>query len=140
VTTRRSRSIDSSPACSDAPEHRLYPRHQLTDAEGFGQVVVGAELQAEHAVELGGLGRRHQDRHVARPGAQALADLQAVQAGQHQVEDHQVVGLRLSLRQASGAVEGEADLATQVGQVQADQLGDVAVVFDDEDAARRARA
>jgi hypothetical protein len=57
--------------------------------EGLDQVVVGAELQAEHAIHEFAARGEHQHRHA---GAQTepLADLQAVAARLHQVEHHRV--------------------------------------------------
>ena len=43
----------------DAPEQRSHPREQVLDARAFGQVVVGAETQARHGVELA-LARRQE--------------------------------------------------------------------------------
>ena len=69
------------------------------NAEGLGQVVVSAHLQSEHAVELRRLGREHQNRRVGLGLTQPPADLQAVEPGQHQIENHQVqlacLGFRL---------------------------------------------
>ena len=71
--TRPTRSCGSSPAtgCAGPPaaraQHRLDPGHQLAGGVGLGHVVVGAELEAEHPVDLVVAGR-HQDhrRPVAR--------------------------------------------------------------------------
>jgi hypothetical protein len=118
-----------------AAEHRLHPRRQLEHAEGLGQVVVGAQLQAEYAVELGGFGSQHQDRRVARQGTQPAADLQAVHARQHQVEDDQVVVAGLALGQRAEAVRDQAAFAVELGQLQLDEPADVRVVLDHQHAA-----
>ncbi len=60
-------------------------------AEGLGQVVVGAGVQPLGLVVLAVLGGQHEDRHLVPGGAQGGADPVAVHAGQHDVEDHQVV-------------------------------------------------
>ena len=89
---RADRLIDVAPA----PEYRAHPGDQFPGRERLGHVVVGAELEADDLVNLTVLRGQHDDRHV-RPFPQAPADLAARQAGQHEVEQHQV---------GTGAVEG----------------------------------
>jgi len=87
------------------PQDGLRAGHQLAEAEGLGQVVVGAELEAEHAVDLGRSSREDQQGREVAAAAQGAADLPAVGPRQHQVEDEQVevVGLQ--------PVEGGATVA-----------------------------
>ena len=56
---------------------------------GFGHVVVGAELEPGDAVGLLVAGGQHHDRHV-RVRADPAADLEAVDAGQADVEHDQL--------------------------------------------------
>ena len=113
-------------------EDRLYPRDQLSDAEGLGQVIVGAHLQPDHAVDLGRFGGQHQDRCVMVAGAQAAAEFQPLHARQHQIEDDQVPAAGRSEFVAAVSVGGQLHLAIQVAQMQRDQLGDILVIFDDQ--------
>ena len=69
-------------------------------------------------------------------GAQPPADLQAVQARQHQVEDDEVVVAVLGLGQAGDAVVDQAALAAQFGELQRDQTADVRIVLDHQHAPR----
>ena len=69
-----------------APEDRLDPGDQLAWAERLGQVVVGAQLQAEDAVDLVVAGGQEDDRCPIAVVAEPAADLEAVQAGQADVE------------------------------------------------------
>ena len=48
-----------------APQDRLHAQEQLAHAEGLDDVVVGAELEADHAIDLLALGREHDDLRVA---------------------------------------------------------------------------
>ena len=66
--------------------------------KGLRDVVVGAELQAEHLVGLLAAGGEDQHRHVGVDLAQAAQHLEAVHAGQHDVEQDQV---GLAARRAS---------------------------------------
>ncbi len=123
-----------------APQQGADPGHELARAERLRDVVVGAELEAHDPVGLLGAGGQHDDGQRARLGrpAEGAADLQAVDAGQHEVEDDEV--------RHAGADEGEglAAVAERVGdvagprQVALEQFGDVAVVFDNEDVAHEA--
>ena len=73
-----------------APEQRPDPGEQFGQAERLGHVVVGAGVESDHGVDLVGAGGQHQDREGVAVGAQPAADLQAVHAGQAQVENDQV--------------------------------------------------
>ena len=68
-----------------AAEHRLHAGDELGRRERLGDVVVGAELEAEHPVDLGVAGGEedHRDR---RGLAQAAAHLEAVDVGEADVE------------------------------------------------------
>ena len=102
--------------------------------EGLDQVVVGAAVEAVDAVL--GLGPRgqHQDRHVA-VGAQPAADLDPVEAREAEVEDDQVGDEAGGDVERLDAVGRGADLVALVAQRAAQDVGDLGVVLDDEDAA-----
>ena len=51
-----------------AAQERLDTRQQLTRLKGFGQVVVGADFQADDAVHRVTLGRQHQNRRTRLAG------------------------------------------------------------------------
>ena len=72
-----------------AAQERPHSTTELADRERLRDVVVRAELEPEHLVELVVPGREHDDRHRAR-GAKPLAHLEAVELRQHQVEDDEV--------------------------------------------------
>jgi hypothetical protein len=69
-----------------AAQQRLDAREQLGHLERLGEVVVGAELQPDDAVEHLGARGEHQDgrRDAALP--QRPAHVEPVAAGQHDVE------------------------------------------------------
>src|SRR3989442_6212075 len=72
-----------------AAQQRLDAAHQLTDAEGLDQIIVGTDLEADHLVDLIGPGRQEQDRGT-RLAAQPPADLEAIGPRQAYVEQDQV--------------------------------------------------
>ncbi|GAA2916609.1 hypothetical protein GCM10020221_10690 [Streptomyces thioluteus] len=63
---------------------------QLGQAEGLGDVVVGAGVQADDGVHLVGAGGEDEDGETLTFGAQPAADLQTVHAGQPEIEDEQI--------------------------------------------------
>ena len=65
---------------------------QLAQAERLGDVVVGAELEADDLVELRVLGGEHDDGH-ARLGPDDPADLDPGELGEHEVEQDEVRAL-----------------------------------------------
>ena len=71
-----------------AAEDALDAGDELARVERLRQVVVGADLEADDLVDVLVAGGQHQDRHVGGL-ADAPADLEPVDVGQHQVEDDQ---------------------------------------------------
>ena len=77
-----------------AAQQRAHPRGQLRHGEGLHHVVVGAEVEAAHAILHRVARGEHQDRRrpglVRRRGAQPPQHLEAVHLRQPDVEDHEV--------------------------------------------------
>ena len=103
------RSTCSSRQASGA----VHGGEELIGGEGLGQVLVGADPDAVDPVVLGVQGGDHDDRDQVRGPSplQAVADLVAVDVGQHQVEQDQLGGLALdgledglALEELDGAV------------------------------------
>src|SRR5512138_3704163 len=67
-----------------AAQHGFDARHQLAHAERLGDVVVRADLEPDHTVNLFAAGGDHDDRHAAGL-AQLAADVQSIYLGDHQV-------------------------------------------------------
>ena len=93
------------------PQDGPHACHQLAQAERLGDVVAGAELEAEDDVDLGVPGGDHDDRHRLQ-GAHLLAELDARLVGQHDVEQDQVgvdpMKETQRLVPVAGAFDGEA--------------------------------
>jgi hypothetical protein len=77
-------------------QNNFDPREQFLDAEGLRDVVVRADPEPDEDVRFLALARHHNDgkRLGTRVGPQATAHLEAVDAREHEVEQHDVVGLR----------------------------------------------
>ena len=116
-------------------------RQQDGQVEGLGQVVVGARLEAaQHVVGVRAGGQQHHGHEL--PGrAQAPHDLEAVEAGQHDVEQDDVEAPGPGPDQP---LQGGGAILLHLGgealrlQVQLQAAGQVLLVFDDEDAAHDA--
>ena len=99
----------------------------LLQRERLDQVVVGAGVEAgQLVVERVARGQHQHRRLLARLVAQLAADLQAVHAGQVEVEHDGVEVVDHGQVQAGDAVGGEIDGVAAVFQVVAEVGGDVA--------------
>jgi hypothetical protein len=110
----------------DPPQHGSHPRDHLADAERFRHVVVRADFEPHHAVDLVGACADHDDRHVA-PRPQLTADVQAVGVRQAEVQQHQprrVGGQRL------GPGADPVHLVAVPAQAPTQRLGDRLIILD----------
>src|SRR5919205_431164 len=115
-----------------APQDGLYARDQLARVEGLGQVVVGADLQPDDAVNVVAARREHHDVHVRPFGPQPPQHLEAVHARHHHVEhDERVLARERALQPRLAPVrdlDGEALFAQKLGH----QLAQLAVVVNNQ--------
>ena len=121
---------------AEPAQHGADPGEELPRAEGLRQVVVRAELQAEDAVELLVLGGEEDDGQA--PGApDAAADLEAVRLRHQDVQDDEVDPARRDAVDGLAAVLRLDHLEAALGEGEADDLADVAVVVRHQDAIHR---
>ena len=123
----------------DPPEQRVDPGHELTGAERLGEVVVGAHGQADDEVGLRIPGGQHQDGD----GPVALdlpAHLEAVEAGEHEVEDDEIGTKGSALVDARWAIGGDGHREALAAQPGGDGVGDRRFVLHHEDGAREGGA
>ena len=109
-------------------QHGFYPGHQLFRVKGFDHVIVGAQLQSQHLVKGLALGGQHDDGYLAF-GAKLPADLIAVHAGQHQIQQYQIRCKAFKGLQRFLAVVGNLGVVALFVQVEGDQLCDIHVVI-----------
>ena len=88
-------------AARRAAGHGADPRDELAQAEGLDDVVVGAQLEPDDAVDLLALRGDHDDRHVGA-GAQLPADRETVDVRQPNVEQDEVGRRRVERRLPGG--------------------------------------
>ena len=108
------------------------PCHQLGDLERLLDVVVRAGLEADDDVDRVGPGRQHHDGQggdrTDRP-----TDLEAVQAGQHDIEQDQIERLVTEAVQAGLTVVRGLDREPGLAQADGSDFADGRVVFDQQD-------
>src|SRR5450759_4709501 len=116
-----------------APKRRPDARDELGQLEWLADVVVGTGLQADHDVERVAARSQHDDgdRRVAPDLA---GNLQAVEAGEHDVEQDKVGPLRPESRQPLEAVGRGGNGKSGPAQAQRSDLADRRVVLDQQDA------
>ena len=107
---------------------------QLAQGKGLGQVVVGAEGEALHAVVECARGGKHEDAGGFLALRQAAADLVAVHARQVAVEENDLVAVDQRLLQAGFAVEGDVDRHARLAEAAGDDIGQPFVILHDQDA------
>ena len=117
-----------------ASHERTQPGDDLLEAERLGHVVVATGREPGDPVLDGVLGGEEEDGDGVVVGAHPAQHLEPVEVGQHHVE-HDRVGLEVARsldRLDPGA--GRAHLPALVAQSHRQQLGEVGLVVDDEDA------
>ena len=73
-----------------APQERLDAAHQLPQPERLGQVVVRTQLQADDLVHLLVARREHQHGRLGARRAQPAQHLEAIDAGQPDIQEDEV--------------------------------------------------
>ena len=114
-------------------EHRAQPRQQLARRERLADIIVGAELEPDHAIGLVAARGQHDDRDAVAGIAQPAQDRQPIEPGHHHVEQDGI--------EPAACERGEPGLATASvhqrhalrSQVLVEQLGEPHVVVDQED-------
>ena len=106
---------------------------KLSGGEGLGDVVVGAGHEAGDLVHLLGAGGEHDDADGGVGGADAAADLEAVDAGKHDVQQgHADVGVLLQLVQGLLAGLGLHHLVAGAAEIDDDKAADTGFVLQDQ--------
>ena len=119
--------------CATAAQDRADAGNELARIAGLGQVVVGADLETDDAVDVVAPGRQHDDRRFDPRSAQAPADRQAILARQHQVEHDQVDVAAHELSVERGSItDGRGDEALLL-EIAHEQLAQSRIVIDDQD-------
>ena len=118
--------------CRGAAQHGADAAAELPDQERLRDVVVRAELEPEHLVELVVAGREHDDRNRAL-GPESLADLETVDLREHDVEHDEVDLLFREPAQRLLAVTGRDDAVPVPLERVREELLNRVLVVDEQD-------
>ena len=109
------------------------PRGQLAGVEGLGDVVIGADLEADHHVHLGIAPGQHDDRATQALAPKLSADLDAVDVREDPVQQHNVGLTRDSKLDSLLAGSSLGDLVTIPAARLGNDCPDRGVVLDQKD-------
>ena len=115
------------------PQHALHPRQELAQLDRLRNVVVGAGLQADHAVDRVGRGRHHDDADAPALLAQPARHRKAVLAGQADVEHDQRGQLAFAQPAQGGAAVDAGDAKILAGEIFDEELALRRLVLDHHD-------
>src|SRR5471030_173312 len=115
-----------------AAYHRLNAGDQFVLVERLGHVIVGAEAQGLNLGFDNGIARQDQHRRLHFGDAQGLEDLKAAHIGQLQVQNDDVVIVKLAQIDPFFAEIGGVDVKAFTAQHQLDASRHSAVVFNQE--------
>ncbi len=140
VTRLAARSIVKSPRLDrrllvrreETPERSPEPREELVHPERLGDVVVGAGVQRGDLVGLGVAHRQDDDRDAA-PAPNAFDHFDAADAGEAEIDDHDVGTAAGHKVERVFAGLGEVDVEPAGPEVDANRAADLSFVVDDED-------
>ena len=118
------------------PQQRTDAREQFRKGKRLDQVVIGAQIQTKHAILDAIAGRQDEDRRLEVTLSQGLQDLEPASAGKHQVEDHEIEGLRAGAKEAVLAGRGHHDIVVLRLECRCQHLGQLPFVLDDQDTHR----
>ena len=119
-----------------APQQRADPRQHLLERERLDQIVVGAAVEAGHAILERVARRQHQHRRLVAALAQRSENLQAVAARQHEIEQDDVERLGVQPEERAFAGVLDRDVVAFAVQPFPQGVGDLLFVLDDEDPRR----
>ena len=117
-----------------AAQHGAHAGQQFADLEGLEDVVIGAGVQSGDAVVQGVAGGDDEHRQGGGLAADAAQYLQAVAAGQAEVQQDEVVVLGAQGREGAVAILHPVGCPGGIVQGAVDGVADHGVIFDEEDA------
>ena len=121
-----------------APDDGVDARDQLASLKGLGQEIVGAEAEPlDLVVDLAEAGE-DQHRRVDPGRPQFPQHLVSGHVWQHQIKDYEIRSIVARLLQSARTIGGGRNSVARLAQIQREQVGNVHLVFDDENFPARA--
>src|SRR5271170_2339445 len=90
-------------AAVGATQNRANSRHQFPRVERFAEIIIGAQLEAHDPVDIIAAGGEHQDRRFVG-SAECAQNIEAADAWQHDVQNHDFKVVGLQFRESVAAV------------------------------------
>ena len=115
-----------------AAQNRLDAGNHLFGVKGLYHIVVGPQLKAQHTVIHFALGGEHDNGHLTG-FADLFAHGAAIHFGHHQIQQNQVRMLGFKGVESFLAVSGQNGGKALFYQIQAQKLGNVAVIIRNKD-------
>src|SRR5258705_6155908 len=100
-----------------AAQYGLDASEQFANGERFGDVIIGAELEADDLIYFLTARGEHDDGNGRPFGLELLAHIESAHAGHHDVENHQVRRILESVLQPFHAIERRIDVKTFVLEI-----------------------
>src|SRR5262249_15299958 len=115
-------------------QHRADAGDQLARVERLTEIIVGANLKADDAVDILFQCRKENDRHVGAVGSEVAAHVEAGAVGQHHVEDDEIDVMRRELVPKLTATRRELHAKALSLDIAGEELPDFRIVIDDKNA------
>jgi hypothetical protein len=121
---------------SASSENGFDPQDKFSRTKRFRHVIVGAQFEANHTIDLLTASRQHEDWYTSGRGLlpKSTADLEAIHIRKHHVENDKVRQLFLNQLQSRATGGCSLNFEASVTQVVADQPDDVGIIIHDQDA------
>jgi hypothetical protein len=134
VSSSRSATRSTFSRGAPPPQQRPQARGQFRERKRLHHVVVGAAVEAGHAIVDGIFRGQHQHRERRFTRTDIAQHLESGSAGKHQIQDHGVIVDNLCLLPGRAAVVQHVHGIPFLLQPALDERGNFPVVFDDEQA------
>ena len=116
-----------------AAQNGVDARGEFAGIEGLGEVIIGADLQADDAVHVVAVSGEHDHRDVG-DGTDLAENFEAAHAGEHHVENDEGIGAGESAAEADAAVVNGFGAQALRDEVFGDELAQLDIIINDENA------
>src|SRR2546428_8606723 len=120
------------PALCRASQHGCYAQDQRTYTKGLGNIIVSTKREPRNDILVGCFGSEDDERLLAAVVADSIANGKAIESGEHDVQDDQVVGALQGFLQPELAVLGGIDVVPMVHEEVQEPGKDSLLIFDNE--------
>ena len=119
-----------------AAKHGVDAGEQFARIEGLGDVIVGTEFQTDDAIDVFATGGEHQHRRHVLACTQTAQNLQAVFAGQHQVENECIEAFAHPDAVHRRSAVGHRNAKAVIAEITAQQVAKTGIVVNNQNLRR----